>query len=90
MRGKDSIGVCEYFQYHDEQLRDRGFKLSNTDKFFRIGFGPMHLMTFSFFNNLVDDFLNWCKKQDFYIKEDWEFDRETVPYDLFLTFFAQD
>lgn len=50
----------------------------------------MHLMDFVFFNNLVDDFTKWCPKQDFYTKDDWTFDKEIVPYTLFLKFFCQD
>ena len=50
----------------------------------------MHLMDFEFFNNLIDDFTKWCRKQDFYVKDDWEFDPEMVPYELFLRFFCQD
>lgn len=61
-RGKDHSGVSEYFQLHDESLRERCLKLSNADKFFRVGFGPLHLMDYQFFNNLLDDFLTWCKK----------------------------
>lgn len=61
-RGKDHIGVTEFFQYHDEFIREKQLGLSNTDKFFRQGFGPMHLMDFQFFNNLIDDFAKWSKK----------------------------
>lgn len=34
-RGKDHIGVSEFFQYHDEFIREKQLHLSNSDKFFR-------------------------------------------------------
>ena len=56
-RGKDHDGIFEYFQYHDEYVVEKDIKLTNADKFFRQGFGPMHLMDFQFFNNLLNSFL---------------------------------
>ena len=58
-RGKDYIGIGENFQYHNEFIRDKQIALTNSDKFFREGFGPMYLMDFKFFNSLIDDFLKW-------------------------------
>ena len=59
-RGKENNDISENFQYHDDQIILKKIKLTNSDKFFRQGFAPMHLMDFQFFNNLVDDFLEWC------------------------------
>lgn len=70
-RGKDYEGISEFFQYHDEQIREKQFQLSNSDKFFRQGFGPMHMMDFQFFNNLLNDFVSWCEKQEFFRGNDW-------------------
>ena len=48
----------------------------------------MHLMEFKFFNNLLDDFVKWAKKQNFFTQDDWEFDDELLPYLMFLNFFS--
>lgn len=70
-RGKDYLGISENFQYHDETVRDKQIVLTNSDKFFREGFGPMHLMDYKFFNALLDDFLKWAQKQKFYVEDQW-------------------
>ena len=61
-KGRDYIGIFENFQYHDQVIKEKQLALTNSDKFFRQSFGPMHLMDFKFFNNLVDDFIKWAKK----------------------------
>jgi len=50
----------------------------------------MHLMSFEFFNNLLDRFLMWAKNEPHYVEDGWNFDPELVPYDLFLKFFTRD
>lgn len=60
-KGKDNEGITEYFQYHDQFLAKHDLKLTYSDKFYREAFRPMHLMNFRFFNNVIDEFVTWCR-----------------------------
>lgn len=94
-KGKDTEGITEYFQYHDQFLSKLDVKLTYSDKFFREAFRPMHLMNFKFFNNVLDKFVDWCKdnhrKQRKKNDGAWqEFDAELLPYELFIEYFTDD
>ena len=62
-RGKDTEGISEKFQYHDSDLTKLDIKLSQTDKFFRETFRPMHLMNFKLLNKILDKFVEWSLEQ---------------------------
>lgn len=91
-RGKDTEGITEFFQYHEQFLCKHDVKLTYSDKFFREAFRPMHLMDFRFFNNLLDRFVVWCQAQEKPSAdgEVREFDPELVPYKLFIEYFTED
>ena len=89
-RGKDQDGITEAFQYHDKAIKARQTELTASDRFYREAFKPLHLMDFRFFNNFLDEFLCWCAAHPTYETNDWLFDAEIVPYDLFIEYFSQD
>ena len=57
--GKDTRDVTENFQYHGSHIEKHKIKLSYSDQFYREAFKPMYLMHFTYFNKLLDDFLQW-------------------------------
>lgn len=94
-RGKDTDGITESFQHHDQFLCKHEVKLTYSDKFFREAFRPMHLMDFKLFNNIIDKFIGWAEKERGKAKQDCnecteELDGELIPYSLFVQFFTED
>lgn len=57
--GRNHQDVTENHQYHQSFIDKNDIKLSYSDKFYREAFRPMHLMHFTYFNKLLDDFLVW-------------------------------
>jgi hypothetical protein len=57
--GQDPKNITENFQFHQTHLDKNKKNLSGIDKFYRETFNPMHLMNFSYFNMLIDDFIIW-------------------------------
>lgn len=57
--GRDNKDVTENYQYHQTFIDKNKIKLSYSDLFYREAFRPMHLMHFTYFNKLIDDFLEW-------------------------------
>lgn len=97
-KGKDTEGITDYFQYHDQHLSKLdGVKLTYSDKFFRESFRPMNLMNARFFNNVLDQFVDWSREEHAreqgslegsFIGE--EFNPEFLPYALFIQYFTED
>lgn len=52
----------------------------------------MHLMSYKFFNNVIDQFVNWAKDKSIKLEVEGhsEFDPELIPYDLFVEYFTED